>query len=365
MPKPTSSIIIVFNSLDIGGIETKITDICQSLSSQYTIILALKNPQGQLLKKISPLVTVSSPPPLNSKISSVFFSLWLAKLFFSVKPKLIISFSNYCAISSLIARVISFQKNSRLIVSEDSSIIEQIDSDSYPQIRKKLVQITYPLANRIIVLTSIGKKKLISLNPQLTSKISVCPNWLPINFIYTLKPHLKTIDLLFLGRFDEAKNPLEFIKISHQLISSNPHLKIVMIGHGPMLLQVKQLIYQLKLSPSNFSLLPSTSCNYHYFQKAKIFLLPSIREGFPLTILEATASRCLPVCNSLPELRNYFDYHHHQLFFKNQSQAVSKINYLLSHSQTTTKLSIFYFQKSTQSQIRNLDLTLNLIKKYL
>jgi glycosyltransferase involved in cell wall biosynthesis len=358
--RPKPSLIIVFHSLDIGGIQTKITDICQLLSPQYSIILALKNPTGQLLKKI-PKSVIIKHPPLSSPL---FFPLWLAKLFFSIKPKLILSFNNYCAISSVLAKIISFQKKSHLIISEDSSIIEQINSDSYPKIRKKLVQITYPLADKIITLTSIGKNKLLSLDSRLITKICLCPNWLPINFPHSSKLSLKTIDLLFLGRFDQAKNPLEFIRISHQLISSNPHLKIVMIGQGPMLSNIKQLIFQLKLSSKNFSLIPSNNRNYYYFQKSKIFLLSSIREGFPLTILEATASHCLPLCHSLSELKPYFN-QHPELIFQNQNQAVTKINYFLNHPQTTAKLLDFYFQKSTQSQIFNLNITLKLIRRYL
>jgi len=358
--KRRSSLIIVYNSLDLGGIETKILNICQSLSSQYSIILALKNPTGQLLKKIPPSVIIKHP----SLSSPVLFPFWLAKLFFFTKPKLILGFSNFCAISSVIARIISLQKKSRLIISEDSSIIEQIQSDSYPQIRKRLVQITYPLANQIVVLTAVGKNKLISLNPQLASKINLCPNWLPLDFPHPSRIYTKTIDLLFLGRFDQAKNPLEFIDISHQLISTNPNLKIAMIGHGPMLPQIKKLISRYKLSPQNFSLLSSTNLNYHFFQKAKIFLLPSIREGFPLTILEATASHCLPLCRSLPELQIFFS-QHHQLLFSNQAQAITKINYLLKNPLVTAKLSNFYFQKTTQSQAKNLNLTLKLIQRYL
>ena len=350
--------IIIFNSLDIGGIETKIVDICHSLSSKYSIILALKNPTGQLLKNIPKSVVIKHPP---SK-SSIFFPFWLAKLFFFTKPKLILSFGNYCAISSVIAKSISFQKNSSLIISEDSSVIEQINSDSYPRLRKKLLQITYPLSNRVITLTSVGENKLLTLSPQLRSKISICPNWLPLDFIYSSKPVAKTIDILFLGRFDSAKSPLEFIQISHQLLISNPKLKITMIGQGPLLQNIKQLISQLELPPQNFSLISSTSQNYRYFQQSKIFVLPSIREGFPLTVLEATASRCLPICRSLPELQKYFN---PKLLFEYQPEAVNKITYFLNHPQSSSRLSELYFQKCIKEQNKNLNKTLGLIKKYL
>lgn len=361
--KDSPTLIIVFHSLGIGGVESKIIDICQALSPDFNIILALKEPVGLFLKRLPPSVTILHPPRFPNRLLSLFFPFWLANVFHHHHPQLVLSFNNYCAISSVVAKFLSHHQ-CHVIVSEDSSIIEQIQSDTFPTIRKKLVQITYPYANQIITLTAIGRKKLIELNPHLKTKISLCPNWLPISFQHQPQPTLKPIDVLFIGRFDSAKNPLEFIHISHHLIVSFPDIRIVMVGDGPMKSQIKKLVNSYHFSKKNFSLVPATKHSYRYFQKSKIFVLPSLREGFPLTILEATASHCLPICRNLPEIRSFFQDHPY-LLFSNRQQAAKQIKFFLRHPQNAAKILPDFYQKSVNCQAKNFDITTKLIRRYL
>jgi glycosyltransferase involved in cell wall biosynthesis len=111
---------------------------------------------------------------------------------------------------------------SKFIVSEDSSILEEIQFDSFSKIRKYLVKITYPYADKIIVLTQSGKLKLLSLIPNSKTKIVIKKNWLPLkfsskNFNFRSK---RNIDILFIGRLEPQKNPFEFIDIINLLIKN-------------------------------------------------------------------------------------------------------------------------------------------------
>lgn len=338
-------IIIVFNSLDIGGIETKIIDICSyySQSPSIKIFLLLKTQQGLLLPCLPKNIHLISPkitPKL--KIRTILFPFWLSVIFKKNNPNLIISFGNYSSICSIIG-IFFARSKSKIIISEDSSIDQQIKMDKFSSIRKILIKLTYPLAKKIIVLSSTGKNKLISLVPSAKNKIIIRKNWLPLKFTQSeSKNKLKRdIDILFLGRFEPQKNPFKFIEIIKYLTKELPDLKTVMIGDGSLREKIIDSISKNNLQ-KNISLKPATTNNIKYFRKSKIFLLTSIHEGFPLTILEASATGTIPVCNHLSELRNYFKYKPRLLLFNSSKVASKNILFLLRNNKTSSKISNYY-----------------------
>lgn len=366
MKDSPKKLLIVFNNLNIGGIETKIIDLCNYFSHQKKIqvILLLKSKSGTLLPSLPKNISVINPNiPQKFKIRTFLFPWWISKVITSVKPDLIITFGNYCSVSAVVGKFFG-KSQAKLIISEDSSIIEQLNSDTFSFIRKTFVKITYPLATKIITLTQSGHDKLYHFIPSLKEKINILDNWLPLSFSTSQQNLNKNIDILFLGRFEIQKNPLEFLKICHLLIKSFPSIKIAMVGYGSLKKEITHYITVNKLS-KNISIFPKSIHPSEYFQQSKIFLLTSNHEGFPLTILESTASNCLPVCKNLSEIENYFDCEPSKTLYKNKNEAVLKISHLLKHPSTVKKLSEYYRQKTIHNQLHNFQKTINLLYKYL
>ena len=122
-------IIIVFNSLNIGGIETKILDICRYYSTQkkYHITLILKIKTSKLLEFLPQNIKVNSFSHLKSnRVKNILFPFWLARQFRLLRPDLVITFGNFSSIASILGKKISLIKTN-LIISEDSSINQQIE----------------------------------------------------------------------------------------------------------------------------------------------------------------------------------------------------------------------------------------------
>jgi len=367
MKNHLKKIVIVFNSLNIGGIETKIIDICNYYSHQKNtkIYLCLKHLTGPNLKFLPNSITIVEPHiPTILKLRTLLFPLWVALKTRQIKPNLCLTFGNYCGITTVIGKQLGCPL-SKLIISEDSSILEQIESDKFSALRRLLIKITYPLADQIIVLTPTGKNKILKLIPHLSlTKIKILPNWLPLKFHPLKNKFSRPVDLLFLGRFEPQKNPLNFLKISRTLIENNPQIKIVMVGYGSLENKIKKFILRNNLN-SNISILPPVTNSSAYFQRSKIFLLTSDHEGFPLTILEATASGCLPVSKKLDEIKNYFDVEPDLILYQNRNEAVKKILNLFYNPQKIKQLSEYYRQKTLNSQLPNFQKTINLLYKYL
>ncbi len=360
METSPKKIFVVFNSLNIGGIETKIVDLCRYYSKQKDIqlTLLLKQKTGPLISKIPPNITIISP--LNS--SPVYFPLWLSIQFFYSHPQLVVSFGNYSSICTIFSKLF-FNPGIKVIISEDSSIIEQIDSDTFPGLRRLLVKITYPLANLIITLTKAGKNKLVKLVPNTKNKTIILNNWLPLSFKST-GISKKDIDILYIGRFEPQKNPLAFLIISKNLIKTIPGIKIVMIGQGSLRTIIQEFIIKNKLV-KNISLLPATTHPEKFYQRSKILLLTSRHEGFPLTILEAISGYCLPVCRQLRELDNFFNYKKKSLLFNSSQSAIDLINRLFSSPELRKDLIHHYWKKVIKQQNLNFNKTLTVFSKYL
>ncbi len=363
MKSEVKKIVIVFNNLNIGGIETKIVDLCRYYSQQKNtrLYLLLKSTAGPLLPSIPQNIIIKSPKiPEYLKIKSWSFPFWLYSSLKTIKPHLVLAFGNYSSISSALA--LRFSKlNSHFLISEDSSILDEIKNSTFPKLRKKLITITYPQADKIIVLSTTGQQKLYQLLPTLKTKAIILKNWLPLSSPISTTYPQKDIDLLFLGRFESQKNPHEFLKISRQLLTKSK-IKIAMVGYGSLETKIKTYVNKYHL---NISLYPKTTEAYKFYQRSKILLLSSSHEGFPLTVLESSANACLPFCKNLSEITDYFDYNSSQITYNLVSEALTKIKYLLKHPTLLKQLTSYYQQKTIRHQKIAFQKTINFLSQYL
>jgi len=139
--------------------------------------------------------------------------------------------------------------------------------------------------------------------------IEVIHNGADVELINTIKEQDKIYDLIFVGRLTYQKNlPLlvESVKILKQ---DFPKIKIAIVGKGEKRDELEKLIKNYNLS-DNFEFLgeiKEKSEIFKYLKSSKIFVLPSILEGFPLTIVEANACG-LPVITTKTRHNNTKEY---------------------------------------------------------
>ena len=358
-------IVIVFNNLNIGGIETKIVDICNFYSKQdgCQLYLLLKSQTGQLLESLPKNIIVVSPRSKSFlKIKTIIFPLWLAKQFRKIKANLIISFGNYSSISSVLGNFF-YSSKPKIIISDDSGLEKQIKKETFSAIRKELVKITYPMADEIILLTETGKNKLIKLAPKAKSKIVIKKNWLPFSFKKTESKKEKNIDILFLARFEPQKNPIKFLKIIKELKKKKNEIKVLMVGFGSLKNEIEDFIKNNNLT-ENVIINGATIKPGYYYQRAKLLVLTSNYEGFPLTILEAFSQGCVPVCNKIPEICDFFEKYSENILYNDINEAVNKILNLLDNQEKAKKIYSYYQKKIFLEQQINFNETINEFEKY-
>lgn len=115
------------------------------------------------------------------------------------------------------------------------------------------------------------------------------------------------------GRFTPQKNHKYLIDIFNALQSKNNKVKLMLIGIGPLMDNIKQKVKSLKLENKVLFLNQRSDINELY-QTMDLFILPSLYEGLPLVGIEAQVSGlpCLFSSSITKELKlsenaNYLD----------------------------------------------------------
>jgi glycosyltransferase involved in cell wall biosynthesis len=104
--------------------------------------------------------------------------------------------------------------------------------------------------------------------------------------------------ITFIGRLHPVKGVTFLIKAMKLIKNEEPNTKLIIIGDGSEKERLKEIARELNLEPSVIFLqqVPNQSIP-KYTVASDVFVLPSLSEGFPLTILEAMASG-LPVVST-------------------------------------------------------------------
>lgn len=177
-------------------------------------------------------------------------------------------------------------------------------SDSYRSpLGRILLLISYNSLSRISLKLS---KKIIAITPweiNFISKfggprknIEVIPNGMDEIFFKKIKSNdfkkklgIKGPMILFFGRLSRTKSPDKFVEIAHETLKVRPDLTFVLVGPDEGL---KEKVVNMIGDEKRIKLLEPIRDRKEVskmYQAADVFVLPSYREGLPLTLFEAMA----------------------------------------------------------------------------
>lgn len=123
------------------------------------------------------------------------------------------------------------------------------------------------------------------------SGIHTIPNGIDLKRIMPIKPATIRADVIYSGRLLKHKNIDLLIKALSCLKSSYPRIKCLIIGEGP---EKNHLIglsnkYRLGDNIQFADFINNKSDYYAQIKSSRVYVLPSSREGFGLSVLEANA----------------------------------------------------------------------------
>ena len=96
-----------------------------------------------------------------------------------------------------------------------------------------------------------------------------------------------SLNIVNVGRFCEQKNQVFLLDVFDELKRINPATKLTMVGYGNDEYKLKKKVEEKNMT--NVFFLPPDSDVAEVLKKNDIFILPSLFEGFPLSLIEAQA----------------------------------------------------------------------------
>lgn len=160
-----------------------------------------------------------------------------------------------------------------------------------------ITKFLYQKMNKIICVSDSLKKRLLSfkINPK---KLTVIPNGVDIsifkanissNFLnkYLInKQNAKKV--VFVGRLDPQKGVEFLIRSIPHIIKKYNEVHFIILGNGNLELKLKKLVKGLKIQSyvTFLNMIPLEKMA-EFYASADIFCLPSLHEGFPLSLAEA------------------------------------------------------------------------------
>ncbi|NMV82672.1 MAG: glycosyltransferase family 4 protein [Erysipelotrichia bacterium] len=221
---------------------------------------------------------------LNKKTGVDFHtSNQLRRLIYKIKPDIIhihIASVNTLFLSGLLKRRAPYSVFYTIhsIASKDARII--------PSAILKCMfhrQIITPISISPEVSKTVKEKYNLSVHPVIYNGIDV----MKFSCNTDLKNRLN--DFIHVGSFSEVKNHLFLIESFAELVKTHPTAKLTLVGDGPLLETAKEKASTLGVN-GNIAFMGMRRDVSTLLQSHKFFLLPSLYEGNPISILEAMAA---------------------------------------------------------------------------
>ncbi len=116
-------------------------------------------------------------------------------------------------------------------------------------------------------------------------------------------------DILFLGRLAPKKRASDLIRAFSKIADEFPKSDLIIVGTGPKQDHLVELATNLGISNRvSFEGRVSEDAIPRYYASAAVFVLPSIWEGHPLTLLEAWAAGTPVVATEVEGIEEFIDH---------------------------------------------------------
>jgi glycosyltransferase involved in cell wall biosynthesis len=201
-------------------------------------------------------------------------------------------------------------------------------NDKTMQYKKKLVE----RATKIIAISENTKKDLIEIYGTDESKIEVIylGNSMCHKTNTTMSVEVPSKYILFVGSREKYKNFDKFIKSVSMILNEDKELYVTCVGGGEFNTNEIRLFKALGISMQMLQHSVSDESLALFYKKAKLFVFPSLYEGFGIPVLESFACGCPLLCSnvsSLPEIAGDGAYYFDPCNKASISNAVKKVLY--------------------------------------
>jgi glycosyltransferase involved in cell wall biosynthesis len=216
------------------------------------------------------------------------------------------------------------------------------------------------------LLTQIPYDAQITVNPKFLSypnkskrKIYI-PNGINLSQI---KPHPWENSFLFVGRLEKIKGINYLLNALNKL--SNHNWTLTVVGNGSQKPNLEKLVEKYNLiNKIKFTGLVKPEKLSQFYQASDVFILPSLSEGLPITILEALSHKLTVIATKVGGVPDLINENTGILINpKSTSDLIKSLSWVINHPEKAKQLGINGYKK-IQTTYSWSNITSQIIKVY-
>ena len=317
-PKPIK-IAIFMSSLKVGARERLMFEIGKEINNQgdrvHFVFVGASREIKELIEPFpakTNLLGWTNQAPFLSKINKLklFLGIWALKNFLkNEKPDVLLAVSIPPSITILIAKILANSKTK--IIVRQSNVIKLTNVSKYSEIKRRprdfLIPFLYREAEAFIAVSE-GVKSNLKMLLGNDSNIKVIYNKV-LNKKWFLTPSAKPSHpwfnddsitvFLAVGRLVKKKDYPTMIKAFQIASSQSNNIRLLILGDGPERNKLENLIENAQLK-NKIELLGHIQDPHPYYYYSFGYLLSSVSEGMPSSVIEALGSACQIISTDCP-----------------------------------------------------------------
>ena len=273
----------IIPNLGLGGAEVMVENLSISLVDKgiETCVVSLYNYESpitqRLNKKNIPIYFINKKNGLDLKVI-----LSLYRLFKKEKPDVIhthLYALQYAVIAAILSRV-----------PVKVHTIHSVAEKEAGKLKRKIYKVFYKYFGvKPVTISPLVKETVLNEYKLPKTKVEMVYNGIIFkgnNCKVVSTNEEKSVNIVHIGNFKKAKNHIQLIESFKIVNNTRPDTVLKLIGSGDLEGDIKGKVKELNLE-KNVLFLGAQSNVYPYLEQADIFILPSIWEGMPITLIEA------------------------------------------------------------------------------
>jgi glycosyltransferase involved in cell wall biosynthesis len=286
----------VTTGLSYGGAETQLKNLALRLKQRkWSLSVVSMLPPGAYVDELEAAGICVYDLRMRRKVPDPRAVLRLASIVRRERPLVVHA---HMVHANLLARITRLFVETPVLVCTAHSINEG------GLLREIAYRLTDPLADLTTQVSEAGRQRYIQVGAAPPHKIVSIPNGIDTSRFQpnpTVRQAVReqlgcapeAFVWLTVGRLEPVKNHLELLRAFREVAAGHPHARLLIAGQGPLQAAIEQRIVELGLA-DRVRLLGLRRDIPDLLNAADAFVLPSLWEGMPLTLLEASAT-ALPI----------------------------------------------------------------------
>lgn len=319
-------ILLIYTNLGFGGVQKHIIELYKYFSLHNTVHIMAKG--GELVNNIKKEHFIEIPKEF-SLYSLKYWKFVLSHLFkynydlIHVHHRGQIFILNLISMINKKVRVIAtchnvFPNRNKLmlwpknVIAVSKAAKTIVNSSFFSKLRKPYVKVIY---NGI---------DLDQTKKYIAQRVSLEQRGLPLL-------------LLFVGRLEKQKNPLEIIEIMRLLVRYNPEFNLYILGDGSLKEILIQKAYEYGLQ-NKIKIIGFVDNVFPYLVRAYVHIVTSLWEGLPISTLEAMCLGIPTIAYEIPTLKEVIINGVNGFLVKDRAEFIEKISTLAKDKKLYQKL---------------------------